>query len=504
MSVPLRTQAGAVKVYMRFVEFLAGRVITLQERLGPNTTTVPLESETGGQSMSPMHQRSSSPSPACKPSPPPKRGSPVSSRHGSPAASRHGSPPRTDSGKKASAPMGIGGEVFSPQSQSTFKLWADLHLSDQDVDDTFTNEEGKDRHQTPLPVPGKHSHLSSDDEKSPSKKAKLDVSNLYGVTPNTSAKGVSVTGKGDGAAGKGDGAAGKGDEDPESKTHKHKKTKKSKKKQSKRNKKDTDKKDSKEDKKKPTGGDQVTPEKKKMPEKKVPEKTDRNPSGDENLETPTKSKKKPIWTVQECRRDKWASDLPLVIGYCQCRAISIHNLPEGRNFDDHTDYIRQLIRHESLGVNIKSLDDRIQKLEGLTSAHHVGLLAALKEWKGKQMGNSGITPQYIVKAFAEPVSQRKIVKCHDDHWHSDLMIGLYSIHQYDTICKENARRADGAKSTALGFCPTCSYTTGNHASINNHVRAHYRLLLECSYNRCVFMEADCTKMYEHVSRSTSI
>ena len=139
---------------------------------------------------------------------------------------------------------------------------------------------------------------------------------------------------------------------------------------------------------------------------------------------------------------------------------------------------------ESLGVNIKSLDDRIKELEGLTSSHHKGLLTALKEWKGKHMGKSGVTPQYVVKAFMEPVSQRKIVKRHDDHWHSDLMIGLYGIHQYDAICKENARRADGAKPTALGFCPTCSYATGNHASINNHIRAHYRLLLECSYSRC--------------------
>ena len=37
MSAPLRTQAGTVKVYMRFVEFLAGWVIALQERTGPPT-----------------------------------------------------------------------------------------------------------------------------------------------------------------------------------------------------------------------------------------------------------------------------------------------------------------------------------------------------------------------------------------------------------------------------------------------------------------------------------
>ena len=35
MMAPLHTQAGAVKVYMKFVEFLARRVIALQERLGP-------------------------------------------------------------------------------------------------------------------------------------------------------------------------------------------------------------------------------------------------------------------------------------------------------------------------------------------------------------------------------------------------------------------------------------------------------------------------------------
>ena len=77
------------------------------------------------------------------------------------------------------------------------------------------------------------------------------------------------------------------------------------------------------------------------------------------------------------------------------------------------------------------------------------------------------------------------------------MIGLYSIHRYDAISKENVRRADGAKPTALGYCPMCSYATGNHPSINNHIRAHYHLLLECGYSRCVFVDADCNKMYEH-------
>ena len=76
MTAPLRTQAGAVKVYMKFVEFLARRVIALQERLDPGSSRVPLESESGGRSASPRHE--------CSPSASPTRKSPPPSRHGSP------------------------------------------------------------------------------------------------------------------------------------------------------------------------------------------------------------------------------------------------------------------------------------------------------------------------------------------------------------------------------------------------------------------------------------
>ena len=127
MTAPLHTQAGTVKVYMKFVEFLARWVIALQERLGPGSSMVPLESESGGQSASPRREHSCSASPTRK-SPPP---------------SRHGSPIQTDSGKKASK------DVFSPHSQSSLKLWATMNLSNEDVDDTFSGEEGQDNRQMP-------------------------------------------------------------------------------------------------------------------------------------------------------------------------------------------------------------------------------------------------------------------------------------------------------------------------------------------------------------------
>ena len=69
MMAPLRTQAGAVKVYTKFVEFLARRVITLQEKLGPGVTTVNLESEATDQPVPAGSGRSHSASPPRKPQP---------------------------------------------------------------------------------------------------------------------------------------------------------------------------------------------------------------------------------------------------------------------------------------------------------------------------------------------------------------------------------------------------------------------------------------------------
>ena len=229
MVVPLCTQVGTIKVYIKFVEFLARQVVTLQEKLGVGITSVPLESESNDQSASTKWGRSSLASPAHK-SPPP-------SRCGSPSSSRHGSPVRADPAKKASMPSGVKG-VFSPHSQNSLSLWAQMDLSDRDVEDTFSDEEKEGKHQAPLPTPGKHPCDSSDDEKSPSKKTKVDVSDLYGAATKVD------KGKGDGTL-----------TDAEKlKTSKPKKAKKNKKKKSKKNKKDEkEKSDKKESNKKENG-----------------------------------------------------------------------------------------------------------------------------------------------------------------------------------------------------------------------------------------------------------
>ena len=143
-----------------------------------------------------------------------------------------------------------------------------MNLSDDEVDDSFSDtEEGKC--QTPLPPATKRPHGSSDDEtKSPSKKPKVDVSNLY--DPDAGNK----------EGNEGSGAPTNKKKSEKSKSKKAKKNKKKHKKNKKHGKdKDEEKGTKEEDKKKSdakmpeqkTSGDKKSS--KKTPAPKTPEKT---------------------------------------------------------------------------------------------------------------------------------------------------------------------------------------------------------------------------------------
>ena len=161
LSAPLRTQAGSVKIYMRFMEFLSRWVLTIQEKLGPGTGDVPLESDAGQASG--KLGRSPSPSPEHKTPPP--------SRHGSPASPAQVSPARVGKPQHGKTSM------FSPHSQHALSLWKDLEFSDNSEEYQSGGEKS-----TPLPPSTKRQHGSSDEEnKAPVKKSKVDISNLYGT-----------------------------------------------------------------------------------------------------------------------------------------------------------------------------------------------------------------------------------------------------------------------------------------------------------------------------------
>ena len=71
--------------------------------------------------------------------------------------------------------------VFSPHSQNTLPLWEQLDLSNGEGDDVFSDEEKEDKHQAPLPTASKRPRDGLDDERSPSKKTKVDISDLFGM-----------------------------------------------------------------------------------------------------------------------------------------------------------------------------------------------------------------------------------------------------------------------------------------------------------------------------------
>ena len=141
------------------------------------------------------------------------------------------------------------------------------------------------------------------------------------------------------------------------------------------------------------------------------------------------------------------------------------------NHHDHTDFLKQVLR-KSLGINVSHIDDRIKELKSQSSKHSQRLLEALENAKMKKMGQSRMLPEYVVKNFLEPMTQCVITEKHTSHWDSTVMAGLYHFHKYVAISKENTKEG-GSEMVTLGYCPLCSYATGNHGSINNHICKHY-------------------------------
>ena len=129
------------------------------------------------------------------------------------------------------------------------------------------------------------------------------------------------------------------------------------------------------------------------------------------------------------------------------------------------------------------------------SKHARKLLKALKETRGETMGRSSIYAEFVVKAFLAPHSQVVVQKGDNNHWDTSAMIGLYNLHKYEAVGKGN-KRVD-SRMVTKGYCPFCEYSAGNNGSINNHIRVHYRLVLECSLSNCSTVLYDAERMVAH-------
>ena len=190
------------------------------------------------------------------------------------------------------------------------------------------------------------------------------------------------------------------------------------------------------------------------------------------------------------RASKWKRDLAHVNRHQQQKGLCAKELAGGPNNTCHVDLLTQLLGERQLGLNVIHIDECLDEVmeDSSTSKQACRLLRVLKEVRGEMMGRSGVYPEYVVKAFLASQSQCVIQKGDNNHWDTSAMLGLYNLHKYEAVGKGNKKVDD--KMVTKGYCPFCKYSAGNNSSINNHIRVHYRLVLECSFANCSIIMYD--------------
>ena len=240
--------------------------------------------------------------------------------------------------------------------------------------------------------------------------------------------------------------------------------------------------------------------KKRKTKKKMPSSDDKSSyASAEERATPKKSsrdeKAEQIAWANRDRASKWKKDLVYVDKYRQRKGLFAKELVGGPNNTRQVDLLTQLLHKGQLGLNIVHIDERVNEVTEDSSKQARKLLKALKEVRGETMGHSGVYPEYVVKAFLAPQSQCIIQKGDNNHWDTLVMIGLYNLHKNEAIGKGNKKVDD--KVVTKGYCPFCVYSTGNNGRINNHIRVHYHLVLECGFANCSVIMYDAERMVNH-------
>ena len=251
----------------------------------------------------------------------------------------------------------------------------------------------------------------------------------------------------------------------------------------------------------PTPTKSETPKKAKKKTKKKASSSGESSSSSENEQPspkkPLKDKADVIAWANQDHASKWKKDLGHVVRYQQRKGLCAKELTSSPNNTCHVDLLTQLLHEGQLGLNITQLNTHIEEVseDSDHSKRARRLLKALQEVCGETMGCSGVYAEYVVKAFQVPRSQAVIQKGDNNHWDTSAMIGLYNLHKYEAVGKGN-KKVD-SKMVTKGYCPFCEYSAGNNGSINNHIRVHYRLVLECSLSNCSAVLYDTERMVTH-------
>ena len=77
------------------------------------------------------------------------------------------------------------------------------------------------------------------------------------------------------------------------------------------------------------------------------------------------------------------------------------------------------------------------------------------------------------------------------------MISLYRLLFHTSISRYTRKKSDGQQKSSDAFCPLCTYHTQSHASLNDHIRTHFRLALYCNIVECFFVSLSTKEMWDH-------
>ena len=112
----------------------------------------------------------------------------------------------------------------------------------------------------------------------------------------------------------------------------------------------------------------------------------------------------------------------------------------------------------------------------------------------------------LLTRYVMQVLQNKagtVVDSHHADWGRDQNIGLYDIispMSMAKIEKSGTTRLEGKTLPAKvghGYCPMCPYASQNHRTLNNHVRAHFRMNMVCGYPDCWEVIDNADRMWNH-------
>ena len=205
-----------------------------------------------------------------------------------------------------------------------------------------------------------------------------------------------------------------------------------------------------------------------------------------------------ISKCQSWRTDKWSLDLPSVNSYCRHKGIILEN-PLAFSLKYHSNYIRQMLQTNELGLFIMPLSELLVQYKKDTSDTREKYYVALKTLASASMGKSSALPLFVVECFKTPMMKEVITHDNVNGYYSQVMTGLYGLFTFGAISKITmSDTGNDKKMVSECFCPLCVYVVGNHMSMNNHICYHLWLALLCHIRHCFNIKTQAEGMWKHI------